>query len=448
MRTELLTSFLNQSGKLISRDQLLGVLKDIQKDNARDERSFGLILFSVDHFRLINGRFGHANADTVLRRVTVTAKQLLRRKGLIGRWGGDEFLCVLPDADADASYTIADQLRQRIVNLVVPVGSSVTTVTCSFGIASYPDNGTDIKTLLVAADEALYEAKNSGRNRVIHASGLATPVFSIGGIIETALREERVMPAYQPIFDLDTGRVVAEEALARIITTDEKVLAAHEFIDAASQLQLTHKIDRAIVASALQRCADNAARGKKLTIFANVSGSLLRHPELISELIEIAKFNCMKDGNTQTKMLVLEITERELLDDPQSTRHLLTPFLDLGLGLALDDFGSGYSSFQYLADLPVSFLKIDGRLIQRLHESRIRAIVRGIQNTAFDLGLTTLAEYVEHERQANILREMGVNWAQGHYFSKAMVDEKEASIRRHMSVNWAQGYYYRRPQSH
>ena len=248
------------------------------------------------------------------------------------------------------------------------------------------------------------------------------------------------MPAYQPIFDLVSGRIVAEEALARIVTTGDEVLAADEFIDAASQLQLTHKIDRAVVAAVLRRCAAMTADDRR-AIFVNVSGDMLRRPELVRELLETARTARAAEGGE----VVLEITERELLGDPETVKSLFAPFVEHGFKLALDDFGSGYSSFQYLADLPVSFLKIDGRLIQRLHESRIRAIVRGIQNTARELGLITLAEYVEQERQANILREMGVNWAQGHYFSKAAMDEKEAGQRRSMSVNWAQGYYYRRP---
>jgi len=440
----MLFQLLNQPDKLFDREQLLDTLTNVHRQCAHERRNFGLILFSIDRFKLVNGRFGHAHADTVLQRTANTARQFLRRHGVMGRWGGDEFLCILPDADGADCYQLADQLRQRIVNLVIPVGSSVITITCSFGVASYPDNGADLKCLLTAADEALYEAKHSGRNRVRQASTLETPVFRIGGIVETALREDRVMPAYQPIFELETGRVVGEEALARIITTDEKVLEAHEFIDAACQLELTHKIDRAIMTSALRRCVNNSAQGKKLTTFANVSGNLLRHPELIQELVQEINTIFHNGGRNAAESLVIEITERELLDDPASAQHLLKPFLDLGLRLALDDFGSGYSSFHYLADLPVSFLKIDGRLIRRLQESKIRAIVRGIQNTASDLGLITLAEFVEQERQANILREFGVNWAQGHFFREAMVDEAEASSRRRMSVNWAQGYYYRR----
>jgi diguanylate cyclase (GGDEF)-like protein len=441
----MLFQLLNQSEKLLDRDELVDTLASIHRLSVREQSDFGLILFSIDRFKLINGRFGHTNADIVLRRVANSALQFMRRHGVVGRWGGDEFLCILPGTDVANCYQLADELRQRIVNLVIPVGSSVTTVTCSFGVACYPDNGSDLKSLMMGVDEALYEAKHSGRNRVRQAGGLENTVFRIGGLVESAIREDRIMPAYQPIFELENFRVVGEEALARIISTDEKVLEAHEFIDAAYQLELTHKIDRAIVASALHRCVSYLAQGKKQIVFANISSNLLRHPDLIQELLHLIKSHGRNGEKNAAESLVIEITERELFDDPNNAKRLLTPFLDLGLRLALDDFGSGYSSFHYLADLPISFLKIDGRLIQRLQESRIRAIVRGIQNTASDLGLITLAEYVERERQANILRELGVHWAQGHYFRRAKFDEEEAQSRRQMSVNWAQGYYYRRP---
>ncbi len=445
MHRELLPFRLMRASGVISRSELLDALESVREESGQSGNGFGLILFSIDRFRFVNGRIGHAHADTVLQRVGMAARHVVRRKGIVGRWGADEFLCVLPEADMASTYECATQIRQRINNLVIPVGSAITTVTCSFGMACYPDTGTDTTSLLMAADEAMYAAKQAGRDRIVSARGGHTPIFTLGKVLETALREERIMPAYQPIFDLTTGQIAGEEALARIITTDERVLPAQEFIDAATQLGLTHKIDQVIVASALKRCAENRARGQKLTVFANVSGSLLRQPEMIRELFRTVAHECAPgDGNERPTRLVLEITERELVDDPGSAKSLLEPFIQLGLGLALDDFGSGYSSYHYLADLPISFLKIDGRLVQRLHESRVRAIIRGIRNTATELGLITLAEYVEQERQANILRELGVNWAQGHYFSKAVVDEREASIRRHLSVNWTEGYYYRR----
>jgi len=431
---ELLGFLFHRSNRLVERTELLDALSAIHARPGANRHGYGLILFSIDRFKLINSRFGPAPADIVLRRVASAAIRVLGRRGLIGRWGGDEFLCILPDTDTARAAELGEQLRQRIADLVIPLDGNLATVTCSFGIACYPAGGIDIRTLLAAADTALHEAKRTGRNRVVHANAECVPAPAVGGLLETALREERVMPAYQPIFDLESGRMVAEEALARIVTTDEKIMPASEFIDAASRFQLTHRIDCIVIACAQQRLAAYRARGHQRIIFVNVSGGLLHHPQVVRALTAATGHG-----------LVVEITERELVGDVDEVRRVLAPLTDAGLRLALDDFGSGYSSLHYLADLPVSYLKIDGRLVKRLHESRIRAIIRGIQSTASELGLTTLAEYVEHERQANVLREIGVNWGQGHYFGKATVDESEASTRRHLSVNWAQGYYYREP---
>jgi diguanylate cyclase (GGDEF)-like protein len=433
------------------RDETLLALEALHAQQHAADAPYGVMRFSVDRFRLINSRFGHSGADEVLRRVGAQARQWLRGRGQIGRLGGDEHLILLPGMDAAGALAAGEQLRARIASLVVPVGSSVTTVTCSFGVATFPDNGDTAQMLLTATDDALHESKRGGRNRVTHASGLDSPILRLAGAVEQALRENRIMPAYQPIFDLESGALVAEEALARLVTTDEQVLPAHAFIEAASRLQLTHRIDRAIVGAALTRCAENFAAGRKLAIFVNVSPQLLHHPELLRELTSTTRRHCPArvsgetgSGAPDPAPLVLEITERELLADTRATGEMLKPFVDLGLQLALDDFGSGYSSFEYLADLPVSYVKIDGRLIQRLHEARVRAIVRGIHTTAADLGIVTLAEFIETDRQANILREIGIRWGQGHYFSRALLDEREAADRRRLSVSWTEGYYYGR----
>jgi diguanylate cyclase (GGDEF)-like protein len=408
---------------------------------------FGLILFSVDRFKLVNGRFGHHLADAVLKRIGQVSRSAVGKHGHIGRWAGDEFLCILPDTGPADTQLMAEKIRQVIANTAFPVESSLVNITASFGTSSYPDDGGQIRTLLMAADEALYQAKQTGRNRVVSAGNLVQKALRMGNVLDTALREERVMPAYQPIVDLVTGNVVAEEALARIITTDGHIIAADEFMYVASQFQLTHKIDRTVVLSAFSRYLSHLADNSPILHFVNISGDLLRHPDLFKELLDSVK-NLHGDndlGADRQLPLVIEITERELLGSPDLTRQMLAPFLDLGVRLALDDFGSGYSSFHYLADLPISFLKIDGRFSQRINEPKVRAIVNGIQNTANELGLITLAEHVESEKHADILRDIGINWAQGHHYGQAKLNEKEANMRRQMSVSWADGYYYRKP---
>lgn len=437
------------SPRYVSLEQIMGrnglqkALYSILDDSKKHGLCFSVILFSIDRFKLVNSRFGHTQADNVLKRVAETATATLGQRGLFGRWGADEFLCLLA-GDSDHGFKIAEELRQAIENVAIPIDSSIVNATASFGVASYPEDGSQVKPILVAADEALHQAKKTGRNRVVWAGSLQHHIFRMGGILETALREDRVMPAYQPIVDLHSGTVVAEEALARIITVDGKVIGAEEFIEAASQFQLTHKIDRSIVLSAFNRYADSLHNVSPLTYFINISGDLLRHPHVLKDLLNSAKIYYDDHKTDQRHAPVIEVTERELLGDLEATRRTLAPFLDFGLRLAIDDFGSGYSSFQYLADLPISFLKIDGRLIKRIQEPKVRAIVHGIQSIATELNLITLAEYIETKQQAEILREAGINWGQGYYYGEAVINQNEADIRRQMSVNWAQGYYYQK----
>jgi diguanylate cyclase (GGDEF)-like protein len=407
---------------------------------------FGLILFSIDRFKLVNGRFGHHLADAVLKQVVRVARATLRNRGSIGRWGGDEFLCILPDTQAAEVVGVAEKLRAAIAGTAFPVSANLVNVTASFGTAAYPDDGSEVRTLLMTADEALHHAKQTGRNRVVTADSLMYHSLRMGDVLDTALREERVMPAYQPIVDLASGNIVAEEALARIVTTDGLTIAAEEFMHVASQFQLTHKIDCTVVLSALDRYLSQPAMDNPILHFVNISGDLLRHPDLFKELLDSVKW--LRGGQDAAAArefpLVIEITERELLGNPDITRQMLAPFIELGARLALDDFGSGYSSFHYLADLPISFLKLDGRFSQRIAEPKVRAIVRGIQNTADELGLTTLAEHVESEREADMMREIGIHWAQGHLYGQARLNEKEADVRRQMSLNWTHGYYYQK----
>lgn len=433
----------------MNRAALQEGLEVIWKQSKIHGRRFALILFSIDRFKLVNGRFGHRHADAVLKGIEKVATKTIGGRGKLGRWAGDEFLCILPDADPEKALSIARELRRDVANTAFPVDSSIINITASFGLANFPDDGPEIKTLLVCADEALHQAKHAGRNRVVVAAELELHTMQMGHVLDTALREERVMPAYQPIVDVQSGKIVAEEALARIVGTDGKVMAAEEFMPVASQFQLVHKIDRTVVLSAFHRYLSCLHDQKPIIHFVNISGDLLRHPELFKELLESAKNLYAIDSNLNAQQfpLVIEITERELLDSPELTRRMLDPFIDLGLQLALDDFGSGYSSFHYLVDLPVSYLKIDGRFTQRIQEPRVRAIVHGIQNTASDLGLVTLAEHVETADQAEALRQIGINWAQGHYYGAARLDEREADARRQMSVNWSSGFYYQKSDS-
>ena len=382
-------------------------------------KRFGVILCDIDRFKLINYSLGREFADRVLRQMAEVLREVLGADATVGRWGGPEFLCVINEThNVDM---LVERLRQRIERLVILSKTSRIHITASFGVASFPEDGGGPADLLNAVEAALYHAKDSGRNRAVRATTVQKRLLGMGAALETALHEQRVVAAYQPIVDLHSGQVVAEEALARMLLPNGRVLAAEEFIEVSQHLQLTYKIDQSVIRATLERCMASLRDKTPLVHFVNISADLLRHPEVVQDLLGlIGKYcdACQNHGNTHGT-LVLELTERELFADSRNVRDLLMAFVNAGLKLALDDFGRGYSSFQYLADLPFSFLKLEGSLVSRIHEPTVRAIIQGIQRIAEELKITTLAEGVETAETAAIIKELGIDWAQGFLYGRA-----------------------------
>lgn len=410
---------------LLDRAGLNKIIESQLAHSLRQNSPFGLILFDIDRLKLINYGFGDEQGDAVLQAVARASKQKLRDQDWVGRWSGQQFLCVLPNTDCRRTDALAEELRALTEALVVPIGIDFTRVTASFGVACFPDDGRSTQSLMATAEAALNKAKESGRNRIVHGSHQQRQMYSMGTLLDAALKDNRVVPAYQLIVDVRTGKIVAEEALARIVTEQGRIVEAEDFIEVARELQLTYKIDRAIIVSTFARLVATLLQGSRLLHFVNISANLLRHPKLVEELLALARKHCEACGELAgpLKPLVIEVTERELLGDTKGARELLSPFLDFGVQLALDDFGSGYSSFRYLADLPFSFLKIEGTLIKRLDEPKVRAIVQGIQRTAADLGLITLAECIEDERTAQIVSDIGIDWGQGFHYDKPLLPQ-------------------------
>jgi diguanylate cyclase (GGDEF)-like protein len=416
----------------ISRDPLTGLLDRAafralleaeRESSARSHRQFGLILFDIDRFKIVNYGYGEQHGDALLVMLAELARKTLRASDFLSRWGGQEFLCLLPNTDKSTTEVLAERLRIAIEAASVSHAEVKLQATASFATTSFPTDGDSSERLLAALGAALHRAKAAGRNRVVATSGLGLQLFGIGRMINQALREGRVRAAYQPIVDLKTNAVVGDEALARIVSPKHSIIPASAFIDAASELQLTHQLDHTIMLQTFSHCVATLQSQSPRVHFVNISANLLQHPEVVTTLLAEASKNCAACGDIigPVKPIVIEVTERELLDDLSATREMLQPFLDFGIRLALDDFGSGYSSYEYLADLPFSFLKVEGRLIRRLAEPRVRTIVQGIQKTAADLGLITVAEYIESEQIANIARELGIDWGQGHHFGKPVL---------------------------
>jgi len=382
----------------------------LEWNRARRMRSpFALALLDIDHFKRVNDQFGHEVGDRTLRHVAQVVNTTLRGGDWVARWGGEEFLICFHGLDSSGALAAGERMRKH-VKASAPAGGTEPAVTVSLGISVYRPALESPAKMLAEADGLLYEAKQAGRDRVLcigAAEGHRGSVVWERSQVQTALQESRVVAAFQPIIDLRSGEQVGVEAFARIIAPDERVIPASEFLDAAQSLHLSAEIDQAIAEYTLSA---GAAAGR-LACFINLSPQFLASAHCIERLIERAE--CVRKAESVERRFVIEITERQG-GDLAALKANLKPLVDAGFLLALDDFGSGYSSFQYLADLPIQFLKIEGWMVARaVGDSRIRQLLETIVGTAQKFRLTTVAECVEEAATASVLRDLGVDWAQG-----------------------------------
>ena len=240
--------------------------------------------------------------------------------------------------------------------------------------------------------------------------------------LQAALAEQRIRAAYQPIIALADATIVAEEALARFVATDGAVTPAGAFIEAAAACDLITAIDETVLNQTLARCSARRTLGLPGRLhFVNVSTALLAAPERLTHLAAAvgACGTPWPQDDPRWRSLVIEITERELITDHSGVIRVLAPLLEAGVRLALDDFGSGFSSFLYLADLPITFLKIEQALIARVgQDRRVDIMVEAIARIAADLNITTIAEGIESAATTTAVAALGISWGQGYHFGR------------------------------
>lgn len=384
---------------------------------------FGLILLDLDRFKLINDSYGHMAGDEALRETVSVLRRHVRSSDHIGRWGGEEFLVILPHQTIEQVYATAERLRRAIESICVKHEGRCIQFTASFGITTWSGQSCTPERLISRLDSFLYDAKRLGRNQVRGADGRGSETLSLGAQIQVALETQRMRVAYQPLVDLRTGAVVAQEALARLITAEGTVMPASAFIGAAHRLRMEWRIDEAVSRQALAHCLASTQQGvHPQRHLINCSADFLARPDCIERLLSAAERNCADCADVSHgphKPVIIEVTERQLLGDPAKTRQLLQPLLDFGFELAVDDFGSGYSSFLYLLDLPVRYLKIEGELVRRsVGESRARTMIEAIQAMARRLGICTIAEGIEDQATCDLMRDLGIDWGQGYLIGR------------------------------
>lgn len=381
-----------------------------------DGRPFSLLSLDIDNFKTVNDTLGHGVGDELLLRVAERLRRLLGAEGTIARFGGDEFLILLPE-DAATALAAARRLLDDF-RLPFEIDGRVLHTTISIGVASWPTHGTVAAEMMSAADMALYAAKGGGRNAaVVFTREMAESIHSrreLEDNLRLAWRDRRFALHYQPIVELRSGRVVACEALMRWPREGGGFISPGEFIPLAEQMGLIVPMGAWAIR---QACLDAVSWPLKAVVAVNVSALQFRDPDDLVRSVEIA----LADSGLEPDRLELEVTESLLIEDADETLAAMRRLRAIGVRLALDDFGTGYASIGYLARYPFTKVKIDGSFAQLVaSDETSRAIIETICSLAHRFDLTVVVEGIETQTQASEVTRLGAEQAQGYHFARPL----------------------------
>lgn len=403
---------------LPNRRLLTQLLEESLKNQRHHQGLVAVAFIDLDRFKAINDGAGHGFGDRVLKAVAQSISRSLEPGDVLGRQGGDEFILVLAPAKTQqmASERV-EALRVMLSDGLILDGHRVF-ATASFGVALYPRDGADPEELLRYADLALYRAKDEGRNRVALFNNALEREASLSYHLDSGLRramsEKEFFLQYQPQVDILTGRTVGIEALIRWQSSHEGRLMPDTFLPEAQKAGLMESIDFWVIESAIRDVSTvHWWRSTVVSLAVNVSVTSLESAEFIPRLLSL-----MKKYDMRAERMEMEITESIVSKNADVVVSRLDDLRRHGIGVAIDDFGMGYSSLSYLKNFPVTRIKIDRAFVSDL--SRSDSIPRAIVAVAKSLRLDLVAEGVETRHQAERLLEMGCDIAQGFYYQPAV----------------------------
>jgi diguanylate cyclase (GGDEF)-like protein len=382
-----------------------------------------VMLIDLDRFKDINDTLGHHYGDEVLRQMAQRLTELLDPRDTLARLGGDEFAVLLRSVrDDKEGMAVAASIRRALAKPFEAEGVSLE-LGGSVGVASHPEDGADVETLMQRADVAMYQAKGgaTGVERYsVKQDDSSLERLALAADLRRALEQNEFVPYFQPKVDMRTDRVCGAEALLRWMRADGKEVSPEVFIPLAEQTGLIVPVTLQVIASAVRECAVWRGHGHDVSVAVNLSARALVHPGLPDHVEELCR--CW---DLPTRALVLEITESMIVDDPGRALPVIERLAELGVRLSIDDFGTGYSSLEYLKTLPVREMKIDRSFVAGMADDvRDVAIVRHSVDLGRSLGLRVVAEGVETVEAHELLAAMGCDQAQGYYYSRPIPSEE------------------------
>ncbi|TCW85819.1 cyclic di-GMP phosphodiesterase [Burkholderia sp. SRS-46] len=385
-------------------------------------RQVGILFLDLDNFKRVNDHYGHITGDRLLKDVSAIINGCLPEGATLARLGGDEFLVLFARGTRPLLEATAQVILERL-RTPIHLGLMEVYTSCSIGIAMYPQHGDTLETLIRSADTAMYVAKEAGKHtyRVfsLEMNQKVAKYMWLDTNLRKALEEEQFVLHYQPVVDLASGEVRCVEALIRWQSPDRGLVAPTEFIQFAEESGLIAPLGRWVMRSAAAQAADWKGKGIETRIAINVSARQLQDLNIVHQFASI-----LDEMNLAQGLLDIELTESCFIEDEDAALALMKQFRLLGAEIHLDDFGTGYSSLSQLSRLPLDAIKLDRSFITGIDRNlRSQALVRSVVALAHALNFSVVAEGVETRGEADFLKQIDVDQAQGYYFARPMAAE-------------------------
>ena len=402
---------------LANRGHFRQQLIDRIKYTARNKRELALLYIDLDSFKEINDSLGHDKGDEYLKAFSQQLKRVVREEDFIARLGGDEFCMILGDINEGMSSVNTAERCLALREQPIPIDHQHFTPLMSIGIAIYPRDGTDVDTLLRAADAAMYSAKNQGKHCFAFYDKQMTVDaarrLQLEADLQQALKKEEFTLVYQPKVSLADGYLTGVEALLRWHHPVRGTVPPDTFISTAERMGLIGSIGEWVMVTACRQLQHWKKLGLDLEMAINISSNHFSAPGFVDTLVRV-----MRDHGIEAGELEIEITE-SMSRNPELHIEVCRQLHENGIKVAIDDFGTGYSSLSVLQQLEVDTLKVDRSFVQHLPNDETSVMmVSSIVKMAMGLGFDIVAEGVETAEQADFLKALGCAYVQGYYFSR------------------------------
>lgn len=388
----------------------------------RNSGPHALLYLDLDHFKVINDTAGHHHGDSVLRNISKLISNRLRKADFFARIGGDEFAILLPNTNQSIALKLADNICKLLDEYYCKIEGETFKVNCSIGISEINGVEENAEEYMKQADIALYAAKKQGRNMAhiydqddIHSKELQMSLEWVRKLHQAVVDDNLVL-YFQPVVEIATRETAYYEALVRL-ELDGKIVPPGEFIPALEREGGMKLLDRQVIAKAIKYLSAHPELHK---IAINLSAQGFGDERLVPIIQE-----ALKSNNVAAERIIFELTESASLSNIGETKKIISQIGELGCEFSIDDFGTGFSTFDYLKQIPAQSVKIDGSFIVDLATNTVDlALVKAIYEVASALDKKTVAEFVENEETLLILQEIGVNYAQGYHLGKPMPIEQ------------------------